>query len=120
MMGLIDAGLNPCPLVEGEYTSRLDFLADVPSGKVCYRFENVDMFKAREILQGVTCIQGGVPISLMCTGTPDEVRARCRQMIDVAGKGGGYIMDAGVGLDDARIENIRALIDFTKEYGIYK
>ena len=41
-------------------------------------------------------------------------------MIDVVGKGGGYIMDAGVGLDDARIENIRAMIDFTKEYGIYK
>lgn len=120
MIGLIDTGLNPCPLVEGEYTSRLDFLADVPRGKVCYRFENVDMFKAKEILKDVACIQGGLPISLMCTGTPDDVRAQCKKMIDVVGKGGGYIMDAGVGLDDARIENIRAMIDFTKEYGIYK
>lgn len=27
-------------------------------------------------------------------------------------------MDAGTALDDARPENVRALIDFTKEYGV--
>jgi hypothetical protein len=29
-------------------------------------------------------------------------------------------MNAGVGLDDAKEENIRAMIDFTKEYGVYR
>ncbi|MFH1638701.1 MAG: uroporphyrinogen decarboxylase family protein [Chloroflexota bacterium] len=119
MVGLIDAGLNPCPFVEGEYTSRLEFLADIPKGKVCYRFENVDMVRAKDILKGIACIQGGLPITLMCTGSPDDVRTRCKKMIDVVGKGGGYIMDAGVGLDDAKIENIHAMIEFTREYGIY-
>jgi len=120
MVGLIDAGLNPCPFVEGEYTSRLEFLADVPPGKVCYRFENVDFARAKEILKGHACIEGGMPISLMCTGTPEDVKARCKQMIDTVGKDGGYIMNAGVGLDNAKEENIRAMIDFTKEYGVYK
>ncbi len=117
MVGLINAGLNPCPFVEGEYTSRLEFLADVPSGNVCYRFENVDFEKAKEILKGHACIEGGMPISLMCTGSVDEVKARCKKMLDLFGRDGGYIMNAGVGLDDAKEENIRAMIDFTKEYG---
>jgi hypothetical protein len=117
MLGLIDAGLNPCPFVEGEYTSRLPFLADVPPGKVCYRFENVDFEKAKEILHGHACIEGGMPISLMCTGSVAEVEARCKYMIDLFAKSGGYIINAGVGLDDARPENVRAMIDFSKEYG---
>jgi hypothetical protein len=35
------------------------------------------------------------------------------------GKGGGFIMDSATGLDDAKPENIRALFDITREYGIY-
>jgi uroporphyrinogen-III decarboxylase len=38
-------------------------------------------------------------------------------MIDLFVKSGGYIMNAGVGLDDAKPENVRAMIDFSKEYG---
>ena len=33
---------------------------------------------------------------------------------------GGYIMDAGAIIqNDARVENIRAMTDFTREYGVY-
>ena len=66
------------------------------------------------------CIRGNVPLSLLCTGTPDEVKYYCKKLIDVVGKGGGYIMDAGGGLDEAKAENVHAMIDFTKEYGIYR
>ena len=38
---------------------------------------------------------------------------------DTAGKGGGFIMDAAVMLDEAKPENLKAMIDFTKEYGVY-
>jgi uroporphyrinogen-III decarboxylase len=58
-----------------------------------------------------------MPISLMCTGSVEDVKARCKKMIDLFAKSGGYIMNAGVGLDDAKPENVRAMIDFTKEYG---
>ncbi len=120
MVGLIDAGLTPCVLVEGEYTSRLEIISDVPAGKVCYHFERVDMARAKEILGSVACIRGGVPITVMCTGTPDQVKEHCRALIDTVGKGGGFIMDAGAALDDARPENVRAMIDFTREYGVYR
>jgi len=120
MLGLIDAGLIPCPLVEGDYTSRLEILADVPPGKVCYHFEQVDYEKAKTLLNDVACIRGGIPISLMVTGTPKEVGERAREMIKIVGKGGGFIMSPGVNVDDSNEANIRALIETTKEYGVYR
>jgi uroporphyrinogen-III decarboxylase len=120
MLGLINNGLTPCPLVEGEYTSRLEILADVPPGKVCYHFEQVDYVKAKEVLKGIACIRGGIPITLMVTGRPEEVRERAREMIKVVGNGGGFIMSPGVNVDDSNEENIRALIETTKEYGVYR
>ena len=58
-------------------------------------------------------------LSLLIAGTPDDVRAYCKKLIDVVGKGGGFIMDASSNLDDAKPENVKAMIDFTKEYGRY-
>jgi hypothetical protein len=40
-------------------------------------------------------------------------------MIDTAGKGGGYIMGPASALDEVKPENLKTLIDFTKEYGKY-
>ena len=119
MVALINEGLNPCPLWEGNCTTRLETIKDIPAGKACYAFEATDMVKAKEILGGTVCIRGNVPLSIMATGTPDQVRAYCKNLIDTVAKGGGYIMDTSTGLEDAKIENVRALFDFTREYGVY-
>jgi len=119
MHTLIKEGLNPCPLWEGNCTTRLETIKDIPAGKACYAFEATDMVKAKEILGETVCIRGNVPLSIMATGTPDQVRAYCKKLIDTVAKGGGYIMDTSTGLDDAKIENVRALFDFTREYGVY-
>ncbi len=63
---------------------------------------------------------GNVPNIILHTGTPDDVKAYCKWAIDVAGKDGGYIMDTAVMLDEAKPENLKAMIDFTKEYGVYR
>jgi len=48
------------------------------------------------------------------------VRACCKKIIDEVARDGGYIMDASAIIqNDAKIENIRALTDFTREYGVY-
>ena len=62
-------------------------MADVPPGKVCYWFDHVDMARAKEVLGGKACIAGNVPIALLSVGTPDEVRAYCRNLIDTVGQG---------------------------------
>jgi hypothetical protein len=119
MVALINEGLNPCPFWEGDCTSRLETIREIPAGKACYAFEATDMVKAKKTLGGTVCIRGNVPLSLLVAGTPDEVRAYCRRLIDIAGKDGGYIMDASTGLDDARPENMRAMFEFTREYSCY-
>ena len=40
-------------------------------------------------------------------------------LIDTAGKGGGYILDIGAVADDGRPENLHAMIKTAKEYGVY-
>lgn len=50
MIGLIDEGLVPAPLFEGDNTSRLEIIKDIPRGKAVYRFERVDIYKANELL----------------------------------------------------------------------
>ena len=60
-----------------------------------------------------------MPSGLLLTGTPDEVRAYCRELIDVAGKGGGYVMSNGTGMDEGNAENLHAMIEATREHGVY-
>lgn len=119
MIALIDQGLTPCPLWEGDCTSRLEIIKDIPAGKAIYAFEATDMLRAKKILGDTVCLRGNVPLSILATGTPDDVRTCCKRLIDEVGKGGGYIMDASTGVDDAKPKNLRAMFDFTREYGLY-
>ncbi len=41
-------------------------------------------------------------------------------LIDYCGRDGGFVMSARTPVDDARPENLKALIDFTIEYGVYR
>lgn len=119
IMGLIDAGLTPYVYTEGVYTERLPIIKDVPEGKVIYNIE-VDIFEAKKVLGDTACLVGGPPSSIMNTGTPEDVKEYCRKLIDVCGDGGGFIMGVQLPLLTDKVENVRTLVDFTKEYGLYK
>jgi hypothetical protein len=119
IMGLIAEDLVPNVFWEGDCTSRLEIIADIPKGTTIYAFERTDIFKAKVVLGNHICIRGNVPSSLLCTGTPQDVRDYCKKLIDIVGKGGGFIMDAANSLDEEKPENVRAMIDFTCKYGIY-
>lgn len=120
MLALIDKGIIPVVYCEADVESRLEDFADVPPGKVIYHVSTTDMVKAKAVLGGIAAIAGNVPNVILLSGTPDDVREYCQKLIDTAGKDGGFIMDAAVMLDEARPENLKAMIDFTKEYGVYR
>jgi uroporphyrinogen-III decarboxylase len=120
IMSLIEEGLIPMVLWEGDCTSRLETIKDIPRGKAIYWFERTDIFKAKEILGDTVCIRGNVPGTLLCVGSPGDVEAYCKKLIDVAGKGGGFILDGAIGIpDEAKPENVKAMVDTTREYGVY-
>jgi uroporphyrinogen-III decarboxylase len=121
----IDAFVNEGILVnlfaEGGYDSRLEICNDFPRGAIMWLFDKSDMAHAKKVLGDKCCISGNVPASLLHAGTPGEVKEYCRKLIEVCGKGGGYILAAGnAAVDKANIENIRAMIDAVNEYGVYK
>jgi hypothetical protein len=116
-IGLIEEGLVPILFFEGENTSRLEVIKDIPKGKAVYHFEKVDLLKAKEVLGETVCFRGNVPVSVLCTGTPEEAKAYIKSLIDTFGRNGGLIVDSGAILDEAKPENVKALVDFTKEYG---
>jgi uroporphyrinogen-III decarboxylase len=119
-LALIDKGYTPDLFFEGNYTSRLEYIAELPKGKAIARFDQCDMARAKEILGKTVCISGNVPVSALQVGTVDDVKNACKQLIDVVGKDGGYILGPASALDEVKPENLKAMIDFTKEYGKYR
>jgi len=120
VMALIERGATPCIFFEGNCTSRLEYLLEFPKGKMLARFDRTDIFRAKKILRDHVCIEGNVPSSLLQVGTAQAVKDHCRQLIDVVGEGGGYILSPRSSTDEVDPANLRAMIEFTKEYGVYK
>jgi hypothetical protein len=120
VQALLDEEFTPCLFLEGDYTSRLEYFLELPKGKILARFDSSDITKVKRILQGHICIMGNVPVSLMQTGTPRDVEDYCRKLIDLLGKDGGFIMAPRGSPDDVKPENLKAMVDFTKKYGVYR
>lgn len=115
-IGLMNEGCVPLLFAEGGYNSRLEIVKDLPKGKAIWWFDQTDMTRAKEVLSESVCIAGNVPLSILCTGTTGDVEAYCKDLIDSAGKGGGFILSTGAGMDLTKPENVKAMIDFSKEY----
>jgi hypothetical protein len=116
---LIDRGVTPCIFFEGNFTSRLSYLLEFPKGKLLARLDTTDIFKAKEILKDHVCIQGNIPSTLLQVGTVQDIKDYCKKLIDVVGKGGGFILSPRSSTDEVKPENLKAMIDFTQEYGVY-
>lgn len=120
ILALIDEGLTPCVFWEGSWTARLEYLAELPKGKILGLFQDTDIFKAKEILGDTMCIAGNMPLSLLQTGTPEQIKEYSKKLIDVVGKGGGFIMSTRSVMDEADPELVKVWADFTREYGVYR
>jgi uroporphyrinogen-III decarboxylase len=120
MMGLIAEGAVPNPAAEGKWTTRLEVMQDLPKGKVLWMLDQSDIAKAKQTIGRVGCMYGNVPSALLALGTPQEVKDYVKRCIDIAGKGGGYIVSNGAFFDHAKAENVKAMVESTKEYGVYK
>jgi hypothetical protein len=119
ILATIDKGIIPCIFFEGNWTQRLEYLLELPRAKIMAHFDSTDIYRAKEILKNHMCIRGNVPGSLLTAGTVDDVKDYCKKLIDVVGKDGGLIVSPRAVPDEAKPENLRAMIDFTKEYGVY-
>ncbi len=117
MLALIDAGWTPAPFFEGIWDQRLEYIRELPRGKVlCHFAAQTSAEKAKAVLGGHLCVMMDVPPSLLVTGSVSEVEDYCKKMIGLFGKDGGFIVTS-TSIDEARPENIKAMIEATHRYG---
>jgi hypothetical protein len=113
-------GLQTLFYAEGKWDRHLESFAELPEGSIVYHVDQGDPVKAHQAFGHKFCISGGVSNVLLASGTPEQVRQRCKFLIDNLARDGGYIMDASaIVQNDAKVENVRAMTEFTREYGVY-
>ena len=116
---LVANGLTPYIYTEGKYDSRLERIAELPAHKVVFHFEDVDMAEAKRIVGKDHCISGGFNTRLLESGTVQQVKDAVKEQFDICAPGGGYIFDVADTLDDCKPENVEALFETAREYGVY-
>jgi len=105
---------------EGNWDHHLDKFAELPDGCIVYHVDKGDIFEVHKKLGHKFCLSGGIPNTLLGYKKPKDVRDYCKKIIDEVADDGGYILDAeAIVQNDAKIENIKAMTDFTREYGVY-
>ena len=105
---------------EGRWLNHLDAFAELPDGSIVLHVDQDDIFEVHKKIGHKFCLTGGIPNYLLAYETPDKVRAFCKKVIDEVAADGGYIMDASAIMqNDTSIENLKAMTEFTRDYGVY-
>ncbi|MBN2077285.1 MAG: hypothetical protein JW762_17190 [Dehalococcoidales bacterium] len=117
MLGYIEMGYVPIPFFEAEFGERLECLLELPKGKAVISVEHMDVVKAKEILGGHLCVLGRGPKSLDL-GSLQEAEAYYKNLIDVCGKDGGFVLNIGFPKKGSK-EEIVAMLDSLREYARY-
>lgn len=113
MKGLIEQGIVPAMFAEGGYNKRLEVIADdeIPAGSVMWMFDQTDMAAAKRALGGYACIAGNVPTALLALSTVGEVEKYVTNLLETCATDGGFLLQNGAVLDDAKAENLKAMIE---------
>ncbi|MEE8412940.1 MAG: uroporphyrinogen decarboxylase family protein [Dehalococcoidales bacterium] len=105
---------------EGRRDKQLEYFLEFPKGSLFIRFAETDIFRAKEILGDRACLMGNVPIQLLQMGSPQEVEEYCKKLIKTCGKDGGFILRCSTDYtQEAKPENVKAMIDSVNKYGWY-
>ena len=58
----------------------MNYIGDVPRGKVVWGFDTTDMAKAKAALKDMACISGNMPIAQLAVGKPKEIRETLKSL----------------------------------------
>jgi uroporphyrinogen-III decarboxylase len=120
-LALLDAGITPLFHFDSDWTPFLEYFKDLPKGKCVLDLDGAtDIFQAKKVLGGHMCLMGDVPAALFKLGSVEQMHAYVRRLCEEVGDGGGFILGSGCSVPiDAKAENVRAMIEAGKTYGVY-
>lgn len=101
-------------MVEGAGGTLLDFLQDIPKGVCALHIESDSLHTLKERFGDRFTYVGGMPVSLLGTGTADECVAHTRKILDEFAPDGNFIFSTDKGIvfrGDAREENLKAVCE---------
>ena len=106
---------------DGNWDKNMEMLRGLPQNFCTVQLDGAsDIFRAREILGNKISILGDVPPLMLCRSSAEEVDAYCKRLIGEVGKHGAYTMGAGCEIPyNAKVENVRAMMQSVKKYGYY-
>lgn len=118
---LIGEKITPVLHMDNDWTDFLHYFKEFPAGQCVINLDgSTDIFKAKEIFEGHSCIMGDVPATLLKLGEPDEVTEYCERIIKEIGVDGGFILSSGCEVPiDAKPENVKAMLRSAYRFGRY-
>lgn len=103
---------------EGNHERFYDFYRDLPDGRFCFLPEQDDLFKFKKACPNIT-VCGGMPQTLLASGTKEECVNYARRLCEELGDDGRFIFSTDKMIsyrNDAKAENLRAVTEFVAEY----
>jgi hypothetical protein len=100
------------------WDKNIPYFEELPRGSAILELDGTtDIFAAKDRLRNHLCIASDVHPTLMSLGSPDEVTAYCKKLIDEVGGDGGHILSTGCGLPvAAKRENFIAMLETGRTY----
>lgn len=114
---LISIGVQPFVFTEGPYNTRLEPLAEMLPKGCLVAFETVDMKRAKETVGKHNCITGNLSLYTLEFGTKEQTIEQTKELIDICAPGGGYIFGASGCVENAKPENLEAMLETLETYG---
>ncbi len=103
---------------EASFLRFKDFFQDVPRGKLAVTIEQDDPFQVRKECPNIAII-GGMPATLLGTGTPEECVDYAKNLVDDLGN--GFILGQSKMIsfrNDCKRENLLAVQEFALNYSM--
>lgn len=114
-------GMRTGAFLEHDWGRLLDYVHDLPTGSV-FAFEHTDAKLIKEKLGKKHILTGGFPLQHLTKCTKAEVIDKTKEWLDIMAPGGQYIFGfdkSALTHDDINVDNLAAVFDTVREYGVY-
>lgn len=115
-------GVRISAFCEGDSMHVLDCLQDLPAG-IQLRFEYGDAKIIKEKLGDKFILSGLYPISLIDTGSAQQVTDKAKELLDIMMPGGGYTFsfDKGTNVHNTiNLDNLNLLAEYLRDHAVYE